>query len=287
MGESRMHISPLPILPAGWRSPSNKEGMDAIDEDVERYVGCIWIDRLLAGMSEFTQRTKIHACSHYYFHAFYNHRSFKMQDKGVVGLSSIFLACKVLENTRKMKDLQHCYQLEIAKAHPGVELMEKEQFELREEITRIESFLLRIVHFNFSPPTDSFDKLEELIIEVFKKTTHLVAPYEPDQHKWQMAIMTCARSFLCDAYRVIAVHLHQQHVLAYACLRMACFYQQKSFHGINIILQQWDTIFPEHPSDGQTDQVKKDILQVFRMKSRLSKSQKDDSLTLPDQRVPP
>eukprot|EP00397_Hematodinium_sp_SG-2012_P053217 GEMP01063394.1.p1 GENE.GEMP01063394.1~~GEMP01063394.1.p1 ORF type:complete len:275 (+),score=33.73 GEMP01063394.1:56-826(+) len=256
MGESRMHISPLPILPAGWRSPSNKEGMDAIDEDVERYVGCIWIDRLLAGMSEFTQRTKIHACSHYYFHAFYNHRSFKMQDKGVVGLSSIFLACKVLENTRKMKDLQHCYQLEIAKAHPGVELMEKEQFELREEITRIESFLLRIVHFNFSPPTDSFDKLEELIIEVFKKTTHLVAPYEPDQHKWQMAIMTCARSFLCDAYRVIAVHLHQQQ-------------------------------FPEHPSDGQTDQVKKDILQVFRMKSRLSKSQKDDSLTLPDQRVPP
>jgi len=272
----------LPLLPPGWRSPSAKEGMDPVDEDLERYIGCLWVDRLLRSMGDFTERTKINACAHYYFHAFFNYRSFRMEDKGVVSLASVFLACKVLENPRKMRDILRCYQAEISKAHPGIDLTEKEQFELREEITRIESFLLRVLSFDFVPPVQSFDKLEELW-KMMCKSAHTVWSSETDP-SWQKEIIACARSFMCDAYRGLVVHWYPQGTLAHACLRIACYYQKNNIRAVKELIRHWAEIFPERPPDDDLEKVKCDILQIFRIRKKLKESLRESCpMTLPDQ----
>jgi len=270
------------LLPPGWRSPSAKEGMDPGEEDLERYIGCLWVDRLLRSMGEFNERTKINACAHYYFHAFFNYRSFRMQDKGVVSLASVFLACKVLENPRKMRDLLRCYQAEISKAHPGIDLTEKEQFELREEITRIESFLLRVLSFDFAPPVQSFDKLEELW-QMMCKSRASVWSGETDC-SWQKAIIACARSFMCDAYRGLAVHWYRQETLAHACLRIACYYQKNAFRAVKVLIYHWTEIFPDMPAVEDLEKVKTDIFQIYRIRKRLRDNLRESCpMTLPDQ----
>jgi len=272
------------LLPTGWKSPSAKEGMTADDENLNRYVGCLWVDRLLRAMGEFNERTKINACAHFYFHAFYNYRSFSMEDKGVVSLASVFLACKVLENPRKMRDLLKCYQNEIAKTHQGIELTEKEQYELREEITRIESFLLRVLSFDFVPPVSSFDKLDDLW-RMMMKSQSMMWTQESD-HSWQKQIIQCARSFMCDAYRGIAVHQYTQKTLAYACLRIACFYQRNSCRSVKLLLSRWAEIFPDRPPDEDIEKVKSDILEIFRVRKRLKdESREQCPMTLPDQKT--
>lgn len=103
-------------------------------------------------------------------------------------------------------------------------------------------------------------------------------------NQWQKCIISCARSFMCDAYRGLPVHWYTQETLAYACLRIACYYQKNSYAAVKLLLGHWAEIYPERPPDELLDKVKRDIMHIFRIRKKLKEDMGDNCpVTLPDQ----
>jgi len=294
MGEWIMTAPPHLKLPEGWTSPS--DGISSVEEGCERFIGCLWIDRILARFDTFfigarndstKTRMKLQCTAHFYMQSIYNYRSVKLEDKGVVSLAAIHLANKVMEHPRKLRDLMTCYELECSKMHPGLSLDENEVHDLREAVTRNESFILRVVGFNLSPPTTCFEELESLISTIYKESLNILDKHQINESgAWKKNISLLARSFLCDSYRGMAVHTQSSYNLALACLMLACNFYHKTFCSIALLLEQWHTIFPDSNLD-ELEEAKTEICYIYSVKRKVRDEvlagRICDLITLPDQ----
>ncbi|CAD7953387.1 unnamed protein product [Amoebophrya sp. A25] len=160
----------FPLVPpdGNWMTPSMRAGVAESwkEERSFRYRGCRFIERFLSHLDlDLKMVQSLAATAFFYFQLFHAFIPFGREDLGVTALACVFLACKVGEHTRKIRPLMNAYNAELASGaqnrvasdrdgDTGSETLcnADEESAIREQVHKIEFFLLRAMHFHLEMP---------------------------------------------------------------------------------------------------------------------------------------
>ncbi|CAD7940408.1 unnamed protein product [Amoebophrya sp. A120] len=170
----------LPLIKVkDWTSPSVQSGvLSGLDEErTWRCRGCLYIEAFLREL-QLQGKQALLSTAFFYLQVFHAYIPFDREDLGVTALGCVFLACKVGESQKKMREIVKAYQAELQAAavssgNPAQQinastagaLSELEVSELRDQLHKIEFFVLRAIKFHLEmPPAEG-----RLMLDVYLK----------------------------------------------------------------------------------------------------------------------
>eukprot|EP00929_Paragymnodinium_shiwhaense_P103227 TRINITY_DN66564_c0_g1_i1.p1 TRINITY_DN66564_c0_g1~~TRINITY_DN66564_c0_g1_i1.p1 ORF type:complete len:450 (-),score=67.55 TRINITY_DN66564_c0_g1_i1:177-1526(-) len=265
-------------------TPSRRDGIDEKTERAERFVACHFargIIRLLFSDSsdqkhdELSKSAQCLAC--YYLQVFYMFRSLRQEDSKVVAVAAAFLACKVVDSPRRMRDvLRSNNQMRAQKQEP--ELGEDEQRSLRERVLKLEIILLRIIRFDFDlvvriDATDLDKMMEGLLCRVTNseafKTACKGRPPGVDANALRPNLLTISVNFFLDASMGFSPLLFPPRVIGAGALAFGLRYlrREMSFGELAGHLEAADGTVEK----GEVESAIQEIMNVFRTKTSCEK----------------
>eukprot|EP00038_Savillea_parva_P011345 m.196884 g.196884 ORF g.196884 m.196884 type:complete len:328 (+) comp19927_c0_seq1:462-1445(+) len=200
--------------PYSGATPSSQDGVDAKKEARYRREGCRFI-------KDVAQNLKLHMnvsnTGSVFFHRFYLQNSFKNYPRFYMAAACLFVAGKVEEQPKKLKDLLPCvFKLYPRKQQPsGVtgpngELGQKMMLELKTQILANERALLQTLDFDLvvkHPPEYLFQFAKSLKLEFGEKI--------PNQ------LVQLAYKYINDSFQTLMCLEYRPEVLAVAHLHLA------------------------------------------------------------------
>lgn len=194
--EPQSTLVPVDVLRA---SPSFKDGITAQAEVAYRMFGCELIQQMgiLLNMPQVCM-----VMGQVLFHRFYYRRSFAQFDAHVTAMASLFLAGKVEECTRRMRDIINvAYHLKLRKQgkRPKVILLGGDLYiTWKAKLIRYERMLLKELGFNVFAVTDIPHKYILYYVKALGDDAALA------QESWNF-LNDCMRLDLCVRYRSEAI----------------------------------------------------------------------------------
>lgn len=234
-------------MPGGWHTalrfspeevagtPSRSDGITEKVERAERFEACELARRIVRHLLSSDDkelddtRGKVQVLACYYLQLFFMSRSLREESTTVVAVAAAFLACKVGDAPKRIRD--------VLRAHGGArkpgeaELGEEELKVLRDRIPKVELRLLQIIRFNFdiALPLEEIDDLSErLLVKLAQSSTfvrvcggkHPVA----EANAMKPKLLQTAQSFANDSFCGFAPLLVPPRVLAAGALVVAVRY---------------------------------------------------------------
>jgi len=125
-------------------SPSRKCGISAADETSMRKGACIFMQHagVLLKFPQITTATAI-----VLFHLFFSRRSFSHYDRFVIATTSLYLAAKIAESPRKIRDIVNVVYAILNNKTLSIS---NEYWDLKDVVVKIESVVLRTLAFELT-----------------------------------------------------------------------------------------------------------------------------------------
>lgn len=260
-------------------TPSRRDGVSEQAERAARFAACQFargmVRELLcsgsrAEMDEASSRAQMLACLFVQF--FFMFRSLQHEDSRVVATAAAFLACKVGDVPRRMRDLLRTHNAQRTKAG-APELEEEQQHRLRERILQVEFLLLRIIRFDFdiSLPLEEVDGLADRLLTGLTRS----APFR----EWAAArgqqpvsaatelrpqVARVARNFLNDAFLGLGPLLFAPRIVAAGAVVFAARY---TIRKMAMPMGELCRLFGDCDVPGQVERASEEILKVFKLSS--------------------
>merc|ERR1712232_407573 len=212
----------------------------------------------------------------YYVQLFFMFRSMRQEDVKVVALAAAFLACKVTDSQRRMRDLLRTNN-QLRGNRGETELGEEEQRALRERIVKLEFMMLRIIRFNFDLPVRlSAEELERLSNRLLVGVAMSAAfkeqckgqPAGEEANKLKPKLLQLTASFLLDAFMGFGPVLFAPRILAAGAFAFSVRYlrREMTFPELSKLMEEQDA------SLRQTEVMAaiQEIMNVFRAKTSVA-----------------
>lgn len=259
-------------------TPSRADGVPDAAERVDRFNACNYARDLIRWLfsadrqqGEISNHVQILAC--YYIQLFYMFRSLRQEDAKMVSVAATFLACKVVDMPRKIKNIMRgVSQLRVPGSEP--DLTADEERALCERVLKAEFLMLRIIQFQFDMelPLDVLGTLTEKLVvqltlcEAFKKACK--GPPQEEANALRGELPKVAERFMMDSFMGFAPLLAEPKVLAAGALAMATRYirREMAIEMLCHLLNKADQALPET----EVKHVVDEILNVFRTKANAS-----------------
>lgn len=216
-------------------------------------------------------RVQVLAC--YFLQLFFMFRSLRQEDAKVVAVAAAFLACKIVDVPRRMRDLLRTHNSLRAKAGEA-ELDEEEQKALRDRILKVEFLLLRIIRFDFDVelPLEQIDSLADRLLARLAMSTKFreaCAGRQPvvEANALKPKLVQVAKSFMNDAFMGLGPLLVPPRVIAAGALAVAVRYVRREFDQdeLHKLLEAVDRSLAQPQVKTATDE----IFNVYRTKNGL------------------
>eukprot|EP00927_Polykrikos_kofoidii_P049728 TRINITY_DN43747_c0_g1_i1.p1 TRINITY_DN43747_c0_g1~~TRINITY_DN43747_c0_g1_i1.p1 ORF type:complete len:531 (-),score=104.27 TRINITY_DN43747_c0_g1_i1:47-1639(-) len=287
-GGPRAPASPRPGHRFRWlvtdiaATPSRSDGVAEKEERAERFAACHLARGIVRGLfsdcgdhklDEVCKSAQCLAC--YYLQLFFMFRSLRQEDPKVVAVATAFLACKVVDMPRRMRDvLRTNNQLRVSSGE--AELGEEEQRLLREKVIQLESYMLRMIRFEFDlsvrlKPEEIVALAEALLVRVASSAAFQKEcanqPAASVANALRPKLLQLAVMFLHDAFMGFSPVLFPPRVLAASALAFAVRYvrREMSFEELARLTEAVDCSL----SQAQVTSAIQEIMNVFRAKTSL------------------
>jgi len=235
---------------------------------VERFGGCEFARAVVHSLYTEKDRTgicgRLQALACYYVQLFYMARSLRHEDVRVVAVAGAFLACKVCEVPRRMRDVLRSHNnVRIKSGRP--ELDEDEQRALRERVLKVELLLLRIMRFEvelFVVPWEELDVMADQLLArlavsaTFREACVSRQPVE-EANNLKPKLLQVAKSFMQDAYMGLGPLRVQPRVVAAGALAVAVRYIRREMNADDVarLLELVDVSLEKIPVGIATDEI--------------------------------
>lgn len=119
----------------------------------------------------------------------------------VVALGCIFVACKVADHARRIKNLVRAYN-QVLQEEKKPELSDEQQTQLVEKILKIEFLVLKAVafHFDVLMPLEYLDQQTDRLVDELFKQPLFIAAYPYDRKYLRKNLYNAAMKFCVDGY---------------------------------------------------------------------------------------
>lgn len=192
-------------------TPSRVDGITAADEKKLRGKTVFLIETLckyknFSWANKSSLLPQASACM--YFHRFYQYQSFRKHDRQVVAVACLFLACKVEEDPKRIKDMITGY-FDIKKLlNPDVpQVTDEQKMEMLEKVLIAERVILQTLAFDL--------RIVHPIEKLFEKWKFVIK-YLTAENK--AVVKQSATRFLTDCYRTTIPIQYTQKDIAVSCL---------------------------------------------------------------------
>merc|ERR1740121_1447088 len=262
-------------------TPSKGDGIADLDERLQRFLACEYARKLIRTIfatdrqqEDCSNRVQMLAC--YYIQVFYMFRSLRQDELKTVAVAGTFLACKVVDLPKRMKNILRA--LNQMRAQGGeAELGEEEQRVLCDRVLRMEFFILRIIRFDFDLvlPLDFLAPLTEALLDQLTRCSSFCnactkgAPVA-EAKTLHSQLLSIAERFLLDSFMGFAPVLSSPKVIAAAALAIATRFVRRELSTSELcrLLPLADDTLDETDVKHVVDE----ILGVFRTKNRAQAS---------------
>lgn len=199
-------------------SPSRKDGLSLEEEKECHLKTCTFIEEVTEklNVSRLTMAT-----AQVFFHRFFVRQSFKAHDRFLVASACIFLASKVEEIPRPLKNVVGAY----LKLRKGVEmdLKSPEFIKTKEKIVDIERILLHTVAFDLMVE-HPYPFISKWVSDVLQKLPSGSSAQEKETKRKRL--MQFAWNFVNDNLRTMACLRFEPKDMAAAAVYLACVYDK-------------------------------------------------------------